>query len=193
MKSLIKTVEEIETEFNRMLAGNQEAFAVLFKKFYPGLIRYASVLLPYPNDESADIVTEVFITLWNNRKDTKIQGSLSSYIYVAVKNRVYDHVKKKKLEIKELGDPELNFQETSEQEPDQLLIYKEVNERIIYLIGKLPDRTRLIFQMNRDENLTYNEIAEILNISVNTVKTQMYRSLKFLNQAFYLTDKSSPS
>ncbi|HEY4324178.1 MAG TPA: RNA polymerase sigma-70 factor [Mucilaginibacter sp.] len=188
---VIKTGEEAEREFITMLNGSEEGFSLLFKRFYPGLIRYAAALLPCPNDESADIVSDVFATLWNSRKNIKIQGSVSSYIYIAVKNRVYDHIKKKKLDFKELNDDELNLQDTTEPVPDQLLMLKEVNQRIIYLINKLPDRTRLIFQMNRNENLTYNEIAEILNISVNTVKTQMYRSLKFLNQAFYAADKSN--
>lgn len=173
-----------------MLGGSEEAFANLFRQFYPGLLRYASALLPYPSDEAADIVSEVFITLWNNRREIKIQGSVSSYIYIAVKNRVYDFIKKKRLEFKEIDDTGLNLQEMTGLEPDQLMMYKELNDRIMYLIGKLPEKNRLIFQMNRDENLTYNEIADILDISINTVKTQMYRSLKFLNQAFFASGKS---
>ncbi len=64
------------------------------------------------------------------------------------------------------------------------LTYKEIDVYIAGLIERLPPHAKMIFKMNRDEGLTYQEIAAILQVSVNTVKTQMYRSLKFLKEQF---------
>jgi RNA polymerase sigma-70 factor (family 1) len=182
--------EETEKIFREMLKGSEDAFGAFFCRIYPGLMRYALTLLPYPTDEAEDMVSEVFCTMWKNRKQLSIQGSVSSYLYVAVKHRIYDHIKKQKISFEDIDADNLGHPAPEYLEPDNLMIYKELDQRILYLIGKLPNRTRLVFLMNRDEGLTYSEIASVLDITVSSVKTHMYRALKFLNQSFYYSDKS---
>jgi RNA polymerase sigma-70 factor (ECF subfamily) len=73
---------------------------------------------------------------------------------------------------------------TSSDTADKNQAYKETRQRIAVLVDQLPAQARLIFKMNRDEGLAYEEIAAILQVSVNTVKTQMYRSLRFLKEQY---------
>lgn len=74
--------------------------------------------------------------------------------------------------------------------PDQQLSYKELNVEMQRLIDRLPARTQLIFKMNRNDHITYDDIALILNLSVNSVKTHMYRALKFLKEEYRASNAS---
>lgn len=74
------------------------------------------------------------------------------------------------------------------QLPDHLMSFKQFNERIIYLVNQLPEKTRLVFMMSREEGLTYEQIAEITDVSINTIKTHMFRAIRFLKEAFNAND-----
>ena len=68
----------------------------------------------------------------------------------------------------------------NDQSPEVKLLNNELVENIHDAINRLPDRCRQIYLLKRYDGLKYSEISEILNISVNTVKTQMKRAVKFL-------------
>src|SRR4051812_39560515 len=102
-------------------AGSTEAFDRIFVKYHPGLLRFSKTMLKYPRDEAEDIVTEVFCTIWKNRVQIMINGSLASYLYMAVKNRVLDHFKKQRLLITDLFDRDNEAVIDHYLTPDQLL------------------------------------------------------------------------
>jgi RNA polymerase sigma-70 factor (family 1) len=168
----------------RIANGDEHAFGQLFTRYYAGLVRFARSLLPYPGQEAEDIVSDVFCHLWKNRTQLQVQQSLAAYLFVAVKNRVMDHLKKKKLPIIELHPDAPEPADDGYAAPESLLVYKELDQLLTYLITQLPPRSRLVFSMHRDENLTYEEIAVILGISVNSVKTHMFRALRYLKNKF---------
>jgi len=163
---------------------DESAFDRLFTKYYPALTRYCKSHLPYPSDEAEDIVVEVFFKIWQNRKTLSIHTSFVSFLYVSVKNRIHDHYRKKNLAIYTLAADFVDEAEADYLIPDQLLAFKELNAEMDKIINMLPERTQLIFCMNRYDNLTYENIAQLLDISINTVKTHMYRAIKFLKQAY---------
>jgi RNA polymerase sigma-70 factor (family 1) len=166
------------------ISGSEDAFDAIFKRYYEGLLQFAKVLLPYPTDEAEDIVAEMFCTLWHNRRQIAISTTLSAYLYVAVRNRVFDYYRKRK-SIFNL--PEEALAETPDagyQQPDYQLMYKDVTIQIQSLIAQLPPQMQLVFKMHRYEGFNYEEIASLLNISVNSVKTHMFRALKFLKTAY---------
>lgn len=168
--------------------GDEKAFDRLFMKYYPGLMRYCSVLLPYPSDEAEDIVLEVFFKLWQQRKTLVIYSSLVSFLYIALKNRCHDYYRKKNITVYE---PDADEVMPHYLIPDQQLVFKELKAEIEHLITQLPARTQLVFRMNREDHLTYEDIAIILNISINSVKTHMYRSIKFLKETYRASDTSN--
>lgn len=176
-----------------MAATDQNTFEEIFKKHFPGLLAYTKTFIPYPSDEAEDIVSEVFCTLWKNKDSSEIYGNIASYLYVAVKNKVFDYHKKRRLQYHPFTDAEIDIASPDYGAPDQLLQYKELDQKIKYLISNLPSQCRLIFQMNRNDGLTYEQIAEILNISVNSVKTQMYRAIKYLKLAYRTSEDFNAS
>lgn len=167
--------------------GDKKAFDRLFKKYYLSLLNFAKELLTYPSDEAEDVVSEMFCSLWKNREQLQIKTSVTSYLYISVKNRVFDHYKKNNIVTSEFKDSDLNLSEPAYLEPHQLLVYKELEKRVLYLTAKLPKQTRVVYNLNREEGLSYLEIASILGISVNTVKTHLYRAIKFLKNTITIT------
>ncbi|MVT10704.1 RNA polymerase sigma-70 factor [Chitinophaga tropicalis] len=171
------------------ISGNEEAFDAIFKRYYEGLLNFAKVLLPYPTDEAEDIVAEMFCHLWQHRSQLTISNTLGAYLYVAVKNRVYDYYRRKKLlfDLPEAA-PEENAV-AGYQQPDHLLMYKDMVVHIRQLIEQLPPQMRLVFRLHRDEGFSYDQIAGLLNISVNSVKTHMFRALRILKEAYAILPK----
>lgn len=163
--------------------SDEKAFDQLFLKYYPGLLDYAKILLPSPVDEAEDVITEVFLKIWQQRTTLKIHTSIASYLYISVKNRIKDYHRKNNSYTFESIDT-LADNSCTEQIPDQRLAYKQLHSEMDRLISLLPERTQLVFKMNRYDQLIYDDIAIILNISVNSVKTHMYRALKFLKEAY---------
>ena len=166
--------------------GNEAAFEALFTRYYPGLLRYAQTLLRYPTDAADDAVAEVFGTIWASRAQLAVAGSLAAYLYTAVKHRAFDRLREQRRAVLEAADelPQ-NQPDEAHLQPDHLLAFQELSEQVGYLIGQLPERTRQVFQLHRDGGLTYEEIAALLGISINSVKTHMFRALRFLKSTLH--------
>ncbi|MDN3588526.1 RNA polymerase sigma-70 factor [Pedobacter aquatilis] len=163
---------------------DEKAFDQLFAKYYPGLIRFCKSLLQSSDGEAEDFVQDVFVKLWQGRKTRSIHTALNSFLYTSVKNKVYDHFRKNKIRAFVSVDFIEDKPIENYQSPDQVLMYKELHLDIHQMIALLPERTELVFRMNRHDHLSYEEIAKMLGISLNSVKTHMYRALKFLKENF---------
>lgn len=169
--------------------NDEKAFDALFVKYYPGLLHYSKVLLPYPTDEAEDMIAEVFLKIWQQRATLVIHSSVASYLYIALKNRIHDYYRKNGMFSFESLDV-LDHTSSTDQLPDQQLFYKELNQVIGQLIEQLPARTQLVFKMNRNDHMTYDEIALILDLSLNSVKTHMYRALKSLKEGYKASNRT---
>ncbi len=178
----------LQETVEQLIKGDEKSFDQLFTHFYPGLLRYAKSLLSYANYEAEDIVSDVFCSLWINRENLEIRDSIASYLYRAVKNKIINHYKKHKLNVVDIDETAHEVVGQKHQLPDNLMSFKQFNERITYLINQLPEKTRVVFMMSREEGLTYEQIAEIMDVSINTIKTHMFRAIRFLKEAFNAND-----
>lgn len=184
-----------QTEDFKLLArlGNddEKAFDQLFHKYYPGLVRFSKSLLTASAEDAEDLVQDVFFKLWQCRRELCIHNALNAFLYTSVKNKVNDYFRKNKIQIS--VDLDLVEEKLTEDylSPDYLLMYKELNMDMEHMISLLPERTQLVFRMNRNDHLSYEEIAQMLSISINSVKTHMYRAIKFLKE--YFRQYNSPS
>lgn len=168
--------------------GEEGAFEALFKLFYSKLCNYAVILVKDSNI-AEEIVQETFIRIWEMHREINIERSLNSYLYRSVYNNCINFIKKsrsfRKLNEKArnaiLYHHQLAVLNLNPDLPDQLLS-EEYKNKFEQALKELPEQCRLIFLMSREEGLSYLEIAGKLNISVNTVKTQMKRALKKLRE-----------
>lgn len=156
-------------------SGDTQALKILYDRYYYQLYIYARKI--YPNSSEWDeAVADCFIKLWTRRQDILIERSVRSYLFLILRNGLIDNLRKKKgVVFSELKFfPEIP-DESLENETDQI-------EKLHRALDKLPEQRRRILELAVYESATYNQIAEKLNISVNTVKTQMGRAYRFLKE-----------
>ncbi len=169
---------------NKIRKGDECAFRDLFKAYYQRLVNYARRYV-HDTDIAENIVEDVFLKIWNDRKKLHIAISLQAYLFKAVRNHSLNYVKRLKLEHKMISD--LAYSPNRIETPEEHFIEKEMHQQIQQAISELPERSRTVFTMHRYDNLKYSEIAEILDISVGTVETHMVRALRSLrDRVFHL-------
>ena len=171
---------QVQTEsewVQKIRTGDGEAFERLFNLYGQPLIHFVR---RYVGDTSIaeDLVQDVFLALWTNRSHLDPALRIKTYLYTSVKNQALKHLRHSDVARRSAEDLALEFPplKTPEEEWQE----KEVALSVYQAIEALPEKCRLIFSMNRFDHLTYAEIAEIQNISIKTVETQMGRALKFL-------------
>ena len=152
--------------------GDQRAFRQLFDYYSEKLSRFAFAIVK--NKEAAtDIVDEIFVKIWKQRINIQSIEHLGTYLYVATKNAALNYLSRKANE--QIIEPFdfINIELQEEACPDQQLITAEVLKKIRDAVNELPPRCKMIFKLVREDGLKYKEVADILNITVNTVDAQM--------------------
>jgi RNA polymerase sigma-70 factor (ECF subfamily) len=182
-------MEDIEL-LSKVKTDDRDAFNSLFLKYYPLLSDFCRFLGVDSND-GEDIIADVFLDLWVKRERLQIHTSLKSYLYGAVKNRVYT-LKGKNQKMELLPEEYASDKPISDHlHPDEILFRKERRLIIERFIDELPEQGKLIFLMNWQHQLEHHEIAEILNISPNTVKTHIYRAINYCRKRLLLLNNQS--
>ncbi len=166
--------------------GDGRAFEFIFKSYYPALCTYAFDLLKF-DDEAEEIVQEVLIKFWELREQIEISTSIKAYLYRSVHNQCINFIRHSKV-IKSQSDKfseEIiqSFELTLNTDTDFSLdyyFYDGIEQDIQNTIHDLPDQCRRVFQLSRLDKLPHEQIADLLGVSVNTVKTQISRALEKL-------------
>lgn len=161
------------------LQGDEVAYKMLFIKLHKPLCQFAYGILK-SQQEAQDVVSDVFITIWEKRNQLTDITSPLAYCYTAVKNRSLNILKQQKRQ-KELDNAEWLVPQNSVYfNPENLMMTEEIIQQIRLTIQNLPSRCRLIFKLTKDDGLKYREVAELLNISVKTVEAQMAIAMRRL-------------
>ncbi|GAB6120948.1 RNA polymerase sigma-70 factor [Dysgonomonas termitidis] len=144
---------------------DEKAFEQLFQLFYSPLQNYAK---RYIHNQSVyeDIVQEVFVSLWENRKTLHIV-SVRNYLLVSVRNHCLNFLKKEGLTYRY---QEFVLKTASQKNNEDLYLLTELYEMLDKALAKLPETYRMIFEKHRIEKMSYEDIAEELHISVRTAK-----------------------
>jgi RNA polymerase sigma-70 factor (ECF subfamily) len=181
-------------ELQTRIANNDEtAFTQLYLHFGKKLIHFATTLVR--SKETAEELTEdVFVKLWANRSHITGIENITVYLYVAVKNKSLNSLSQK---AKELVLAPFDYLDTAINEfaanPYDLMITNEMMERMHDAVETLPPRCKMIFKLIREDGLRYKEVAEILNISVNTIDVQMAIAVKKICTVLQIQKPSVPS
>lgn len=155
----------------------------VFRKFRPGLVAFANTLVNNP-DDAEEIVHDVFLSYWNGGqfREIKDDNSLKSYLFTSVRNQSLNHIRKSKVDYNDLPDNDIYM----DTDPGivETIAAKEIQEKLAFLIEKLPGKCRQIFIMSRNYELSHKEIADLLDITPKTVENQISIALKFLRNYF---------
>lgn len=151
-----------------------------FKQYYRTLCHYAWQYLG-DVEASKDVVHDVFSTF--HQKEAAIIGlksenHIKNYLYLSVKNNCIDLLRKKKSEINYWT--KTTFSEASDESIELKIIQSEVFVAVYKVIEELPESCREVFKKAYLEGLSNAEVAAELNLSINTIKTQKQRGLKYV-------------
>lgn len=159
---------------------NREAFAEIYDR-YSMMIYYKINQMLRDESVSKDLVQDLFTSIWEKSDLIRNHVGISSYLYIAARNRVLNYVQKEKTKsdyLGEIGTFSLEVSdETLEKIDEKDLILLITNE-----ISKLPAKMRQVFELSRLEDLSHREIAERLSLSESTVKKQVQNALKILKK-----------
>ncbi|MDO5572149.1 MAG: RNA polymerase sigma-70 factor [Bacteroidales bacterium] len=166
--------------FQRVCSDDdKEAYKNLFNNYYAPLCLIAYKIIP-DRDICEDIVQEVFLKFWKERKTIHILSSSKSYLIISVKNQCFNYLKHKDVENLYASDF-LNNNSEFDNDSD-CLTYKELSNQIENIVESLPDKIRNVFVLSRKEGKTYGEISSELNMSIKTVEAYISKSLKRLRE-----------
>lgn len=164
--------------------GEESAYKYLYDQYYSKLCRVANF---YVKDTfvSENLVGDLIFTMWENREKLEIHESLNSYLFTSIRNRCCNYLKQahvqREVSFTQVREDQLIYSMNSQNDlPVGILIEKELENKIEISIEHLPQQTKNVFQLKRSDELSYEEIAIQLNISVNTVKYHMKSALQTL-------------
>lgn len=154
------------------LYEDMKAYEQLYGLLADGLLRF-SLAFVKSREAAEEIVSDVFIKLWQIRGRLAEIGNLKVYLYTIARNFSYNyltrHYKKVVLSLDD-ADPEVFI---SIDNPETLCISAEAVGRIREAIRQLPPQCRMIFTLVKEEGMRYKEVAEVLHVSVLTVRNQV--------------------
>lgn len=152
----------------------------LFDLYYTSLCSYAK---RYTNSLVAaeEVVSDVMFKIWQNRSSGYHPDTLREYLFTVTRNTALNYLKQQqtRYSLLENWSEQLRHELINETPLDKLL-EKEIQRRFEEMIQALPEQSRKVFLLSREENLSYEEIALKLGISVNTVKYHMKTALQKL-------------
>lgn len=159
---------------------DKNRFKEVFKEYYNPLCNFAASITS-DRKMAQDVVQDVFTKLWDKRNELVINSSEKSYLFQAVKHRAFEILRKRKNESK-LNVADFDEVHDTNAELDEQANKFMLKEYLFNSIRQLPPKCQEIFVMNKVNGLTYNEIADDLDISVKTVENQIGRAYRKLRK-----------
>ena len=182
------------TLMKQIAGGNESAFRALLTRHQDSVVGTVAKMLGNPSD-AEDIAQQVFLRVWTHAKSYRPDAKFTTYLFTITRNLVFNETRRRsrKKEIPlDTGDSSGNHEpgDDPHRQPDASLLEAELRIAVDKAIASLPETQRLAVILRRYENLSYEEIAEVLELSVSAVKSQLFRARSSLREALagYLSD-----
>ena len=162
---------------------DKKCFEDLFTKYYSML---CIIAYDYVGDKSwaEEMVQDTFLTIWEKRNTITVTPAIKYYLVKTTQNTCLQYLRKRKLETQTIETvSEEKMIAWSDDYPLGRLFEKELADIIDQTIQSFPPQIQKVFLLSRFKDMTYSQIAAILNVSENTVKTQMKIALSRLRDA----------
>jgi RNA polymerase sigma-70 factor (ECF subfamily) len=161
----------------RIQQGDEEALTELFQLYFAELANYAFRYLG-SRDDAKDIVQDVFFWLWVHREAWTTE-QIAGFLYRLTRNRALKVIRHDRV-IADYEALVIAEEPVAENEGAAEVDASDLRAAVDRAVGLMPPRVREVFLLNREQGLSYKEIAEALEISVNTVETQMGKALRIV-------------
>ena len=178
----------------RVGAGDHVAFRQLVERHQNAVIGTVAKMLGNAS-EAEDIAQQVFLRIWKNAKRYRPDAKFTTYLFTITRNLVFNETRRKSRK-KEVSSDEraensnLTVEASPDRQPDAELLQAELQRKVDQAIASLPEAQRMAVVLRRYEQLSYEEIATVLELSVSAVKSLLFRARTSLREALsdYLAD-----
>jgi RNA polymerase sigma-70 factor (family 1) len=171
---------------------DEVSYKQLFFHFFLPLKSFSFSIVK-SKEVAEEIVSDILIDVWAKRKYIIEIEDLKMYLYVGVRNASLRKVQQgRKSAVLSLDEVHVEFA-TPDEDGESLLLSRELSTKIDTAIDQLPPRCKLIFKLAKEDRLKYKEIAELLNISVKTIDSQVAIALKRISEVLHISLKKPSS
>ena len=175
------------TLMERIGAGDHEAFRQLVVRHQNAVIGTVAKMLGNPS-EAEDIAQQVFLRIWRHAKRYRPDAKFTTYLYTITRNLVFNETRRKSRK-KEVSSDEREensnrlIEANPDRQPDAELLQAELQRAVDEAIAQLPETQRMAVVLRRYEQLSYEEIAAVLGLSVSAIKSLLFRARTSLREA----------
>lgn len=159
----------------------EDTFEKIYLQNFDRLFLFATTITK-SREMAKDVVSDVFMALWEKRTQLSRIKEIESYLFVSVKNHAIRLVSKRSHSLRD-ENMEGTLLAIDRINPEEILLGKELFDFIEKTVSELPDKARLVFRMAKDKQLSYKDIALELDVSVSTVKSQLVRATAIVKTA----------
>ena len=167
---------------SRIKEGDESAFRIVFDLYSSKLYAFSYRFLK-EKEPCQEVVQEVFLNLWINRAKLDTQYPIAPYLYTITRRLTLNVLRKVATSQCAMNKMWLNVKKVSNETEEEVFL-EDLSRFTEQVLSKMPKQQQLIFRMSRHQELSYDEIAEELNISRNTVKNHLVAALKTLRTQF---------
>lgn len=161
-------------------SDDQQSFRVVYDYYYNRLFRQALYYLNNNPDYAQEVVSNVFVALWQGRKVLDKVSNPDSYFFISLKHAVSRYVEQNYRRNRELLTENLPDIVKDNEDSDSNIRNQELVAKYKTALNNLPPRCAEVFRLVREEHKKYSEVAELLGISIKTVDNQMGKATKML-------------
>jgi RNA polymerase sigma-70 factor (ECF subfamily) len=160
---------------------SEDAFTEIYKRYAERLAGFAATRL-YNLDDAHDVIHDLFVGLWLERKSLTIHQTLEGYLFTKVRSRIIDKIRKN-ITREEYAKVLAGLMVSRDPEVEQKIAVRELEKTIEQALEELSPRVKEIYRLSRESNLSIKEIADRLQLSEQTVKNQLTVALKHLRRS----------
>ena len=182
-----KNARDVELMLQIQATGDHELFRELIERHQTAVIGTVAKMLG-SNNQAEDLAQQVFLRLWKSRERYKPAAKFTTFLYTITRNLVFNESRRKSRRKESSLDAQkedfaLEIPANPNQQPDNEQLMTELGEAIDQAIAELPEKQRMAVILRRYQNLPYEEIATVLDLTVSAVKSQLFRARTTLRES----------
>ena len=171
-----------DSQLIQLLKDDDEAaFAEIYKRYAKNLADFTASKL-FNLEDAQDIIHDLFVKLWEDRKQLNITSNLKTYLFTITRHRIIDKIRRN-ITREEYAAMLQSLVNAYQPNVEQQIAAKELQQTIKNSLNELSPKVKEIYQLSREENLSIPEIAEKLQLSEQTVKNQLSTALSHLRKS----------
>jgi len=176
----VKLIKESEV-VKKMMRKDKQAFDILYSKYWKPLSVYAETFIS-DKPTCEEVVQELFINLYTKVGQLNINSSLSSYLFIALRNRIFNYLRKEAVYKKHISRAGKRKLYATNNNVEQFISMMEIQQQINSSLNAMAGKYKEVYVLHEQGHYTIKEISALLNRPVDTVEKQLRKAVHFLRE-----------